>query len=130
MVSCRFGVVLIRLICLMRCESHDLHESESLLYTSANYPDSRNLACAGPHKSVARQVCDPNGIMSTAGRDRVAQKLAALEVEPKFPCGTGPDRGFQLGVALVEKIDLNKEDIEEFSRNIFNRWGLGYRECN
>eukprot|EP00746_Dinoflagellata_sp_MGD_P136100 gnl/MRDRNA2_/MRDRNA2_70081_c0_seq3.p1 gnl/MRDRNA2_/MRDRNA2_70081_c0~~gnl/MRDRNA2_/MRDRNA2_70081_c0_seq3.p1 ORF type:complete len:443 (+),score=64.25 gnl/MRDRNA2_/MRDRNA2_70081_c0_seq3:76-1404(+) len=130
MVSRRLSVVVLHLICLLRCESRDLHDSESLPYTSANYPDSGNLACAGPHKSVTRYVCDPNGIMSTAGRDRVAQKLAALEVEPKFPCGTGPDRGFQLGVALVERIDLNREGIEEFSRNIFNRWGLGYRECN
>lgn len=77
----------------------------------------------------SKYVSDPDGIISAVARARIAEQLQSLDEDgPKFPCGEGPNRGYQFAIALFDTIGA--EDIEQFSASLFNQMGLGYKECN
>ena len=121
--------------CLILCLVTTGTADEWSAVSSNVYPTTDSSQCrpglieAGDAGRTWR-VCDPASILSRSSNDQIEKRLDAFAKEgPAFGCGRdGEMKPFQLGVALIDKI--TGEDVQTFSERVFNRWGIGHRECN
>lgn len=97
-------------------------------------PDVESPDLGKSQSGSSKYVSDSDAIISSATHESIAERLRFVDEDGqkllfKFPCGDGPDRGFQFAVALFDKIG-EEEDIEKFGAFLVNRTGLGAKECN
>ena len=100
--------------------------------SSRGVKDPKQLPNPRVDKSVCgggKYVCDPQKYLTKAGYANIDRSLAELEKNFQFPCGSGPKRGFQVGVLLRDTF-APFASVEELATTAFDQWGLGYRPCN
>lgn len=93
-------------------------------YSPKTFPASGTDQCGN-----ARHICDPDGIVSESTYAALAKQLKNLEAAPRFECGGAGLQGFQLGVALLTKLEDGPGSMQNFTEQIFNRWGIGHPSC-
>jgi len=103
--------------------------SASELYNAASYPSPGSWSC---QSSTSRHLCDAAGVFKDGGDD-VITKLKSLENSASHECGSAGKKGWQMAVGTMQGTRpavTSASDMELMTREVFNRWGIGNKECN
>ena len=84
-------------------------------------------------------VCDPGGLLGTAGVEALDALLAGVRAGgrpewPPVPCGGGSSAGLEVGIAVVPGgggggRGLGEEGAREAAKALHREWGVGRPDC-
>ena len=94
-------------------------------WRGGDFPGAGSPAC---NSESEHAVCDPDRILSPPARQRLAERLRALE-RSGTPCGDAGVQPFEFGVALVDSLE-DARGMQTFTEEVFDSWGVGHRSCN
>ncbi|CEM18748.1 unnamed protein product [Vitrella brassicaformis CCMP3155] len=80
-------------------------------------------------------ICDPDHVLSSVTeREKVQHILNDIYENVQVECPDGSKKGFQVGVALVEKMMIGWADVEDmaskYASKIGRQWGVGHAGCD
>lgn len=114
--------------------------SSTRAWTPATYPNPQKDLDACGRRGVPSRVCDPDGVLTLEGANMVEGAIQKIETgeEPyaRMRCGELGLRGYQVAVAVMQKMDTKKQHgdaaaaAQAFAKQLHDSWGVGHAECH
>lgn len=95
---------------------------------------TRDLGACGRQGRVS-WICDPEKILSSKTANKIEELLHSVGKNTASGCGSGENAGFQIGVAVLNRMrripgESVEETTEKFAKHLHDRWGVGHAGCD